>query len=246
MKTLSVCGLAFLAALAAQGAVYELQLSVKTTAMKEGKIGSFDNVCNATGKVAYRKETTQKIKGVVWGSECEADCGGIFWNDTLRRSYISNFGWEFLNRIDSSGRRAEGFCQVEFSNSDGSEAGQLWLAGFGAVKDDSVSKDKSSKEYDGDYSHTYLNGMSGSLVGWFYLNKIIRITNEDCTRCAGGSGTETVDVAAWALCSCDEVNDARTAAHGTWSMKYNAKASEKLEEGASIDSVYSFPKYIAQ
>lgn len=238
MRTLS-CVVALLAAAAsAEGAVYEIQMTVKSTVMKEGKA---DNVCGDAGKIAYRKESTQKFKGVIWGSACEADSGAVFWNDTCRKPYVADFGWEFLNRIDTSAQRAEGFCTLSIDDVTGDDAGRFWLAGFGAVKDRKADKKSGAGV---DLSGSYVASFSGSLVGWLYLGKLVRVIEKDCTRCDSGVSVEEVDVSAWALCSCDLVNDSRTAAHGSWSMKYNEKASARLAEGGDIDDAYSFPKFV--
>ena len=228
---------------AAESAVYEVQLAVKTTLMKESKLGKHENVCNESGKIAYRKEATVKIKGLFWGSACDFDSGALFWNETCQKSYGTAFAWEFLNRIDASAQRAEGFCTLEFTDSTGDEAGKFWLSGFGAVKDPALAKAKDGG-YEGDYSGAYVTSMSGSHVGWLYLGKLIKVTQKPCSRCEGGYDVEEVDVAAWALCSCDLENDSRTAAHGAWTMKYHEKASKAYDANGSIVGSYSFPKYV--
>ena len=38
------------------------------------------------------------------------------------------------------------------------------------------------------------------------------------------------------------MDETRTVAYGTWTMKYNAAASKKLRTNAKISASYSFPK----
>lgn len=172
----------------ADAQLYELQLTMKTTISKSGKVSFVSCDCggDSLGDM-YRKQTTNvKIKGVIWGCDCETIAkpsistngsflaekpyGYIFWNEKTRKPMNLKFKWEFLNRIDKAAKKTEG----------------TW-----------------------------------------------------CDQVAG-TEEQTASAPGWSLCRCSD-SDARTAATGTWALKYNATASKKLMKASKVTEAYAFP-----
>lgn len=217
-----------LSSVVATAAVYELQLTVTTTAAKEANLKATSNYCEEEGKVAYRTTTKMKIKGLLWGDECGFGSGMVLWNETLKEQYGSDseFAWEFLNRIGKDGKEAEGLWKANLTWDSGEEAAYLYGAATGKVKgSDEIS-------------------LSGNFAGYMYAGQVtIKEKTPGCAACGGGIISEVLDAVGWGVCDCAEA-DERTAAHGTWTLKYNASASKKYAEGGDIAAAYKFPKYV--
>ena len=233
----------------ADAQVYELTLTLKTTVTKSGSITSV--VCDTPSSEVnlYRKRSTVKIKGLIWGCDCDTIAnpakssdptetyGYIFWNETTHQVIDSEFAWKVLNRIDKKLNKAEGAWTIE--------ADDLVLlgGGFGDVKD-SVSKATCT------ITSTILTPMSGNVAGWMGLPSVVvtKGTADDCYKCQVIEGTDEVVAFApgWSLCTCDEGSES-TAVSGTWKLKYLSSASKKwgsVDASASITTVYSFPSYV--
>ena len=209
----------------ASAAVYELQMQIQTTVPVEAKLKASSNFCGAEGEVVYRNPRKMKLRAVLYGSACEADRGAVVWNETTHEQYSAGFLWDFLNRIGKDGKDAEGLWSVELKHADGSAAGYLSGGGTGKIKGDQVA-------------------LSGNLAGYLYAGEIVRTAKwGDCPRCEHVE-VSVVSAAAWGICDCRESANRHTVAHGTWTMKFNGKASEKYDKTPDIASAFSFPGYV--
>ena len=255
MKKLSVFSVALLAASAvfADAQVYEMTITLKSTVAASGKITPV--VCDLPAQEVdlYRKQSTVKIKGLLWGCDCEtiaepefvssaeATYGYIFWNETTRKPMNLKFEWEFLNRIDKTAKKAEGTWTL--SSADGTF--YLMGSGFGTIKDTTVREPICMR------TATWLPNMSGSFAGWSTPGAIVTVeaTEGECSWCKKVAATEaqTASAPGWTMCDCGE-SDTRTAANGTWKLKFDKKASDILSsETKAIESVtqaYKFPSYV--
>ena len=253
MKKFSVFSVAVLAAsvVFAGAQVYEMTITLKSTVAVSGKITP--GVCDTPVQEVnlYRKQSTVKIKGLFWGCDCEtiaepefvtsagATYGYIFWNETAHKVIDGEFAWQLLNRIDKKLKKAEGAWTIGGPDDDVFLVG----SGFGTVKD---SVTKSSCTIDS----VILTPMSGNCAGWLSLPSTVvkKGTTSDCKKCQVVEGTDDVIAFApgWSLCACAEGSE-RTAASGTWKLKYVSEAAkkwQKADESLSITKVYSFPAYV--
>lgn len=257
-KLIVAAAMAFVSAAAlADAQVYEMQLTVKTTVTRSGQVRFVACDCPVDGNTLYRSQGTVKIKGLIWGCDCvtlsdpeissgasslaKSSYGYIFWNETTKKPLNLKFGWELLNRIDRSGQKAEGTWTL--SSDDGSF--YIMGSGFGSVKDTVVTKPVCER------TATWVPSMSGNLAGWSTPGAIVTVaaTAGECSWCKKIEGKEeqTASAKGWTLCECGD-SDERTAASGTWKLKYNKKASQILsDESKAVESVtqaYSFPSYV--
>lgn len=252
LASLAAGGFAF-----ADAQVYEMQLTMKTTVTKSGKVKFVSCDCPVDSYELYRKQGTVKIKGLIWGCDCvtisqpqvstnsaslaTAEYGYIFWNETTGKPMNLKFEWEFLNRIDSTGDKAEGTWTL--SSEDG--LFRLTGSGFGTIKDTTV-KDPICMR-----TATWLMNMTGNFAGWSTPGAIVtaKATSGKCSWCEKVAGTEeqTASAVGWSMCDCGG-SDKRTAASGSWKLKFNQKASKALSSTAkpveSITQVYRFPDYV--
>ena len=241
----------------ADAQVYEMQLTMKTTVTKSGKVGFVACDCPVDDYDLYRKQGSVKIKGLIWGCDCvtigdpqistnstslaNGAYGYIFWNETTRKPLNLKFEWEFLNRIDKTAKKAEGTWKL--SSPDGNFL--LMGSGFGTVKDTVVTKPICRR------TATWLTTMNGNFAGWSTPGAIVTVkgTEDQCSWCEKIAGTEeqTASAKGWTMCDCGE-SDERTAANGTWRLKYNKKASDILSSTSkpveSVTQAYSFPSYV--
>lgn len=244
-------------ALADDAQVYEMQLTMKTTVTQSGKVKFVACDCPVDSSTLYRKQGNVRIKGLIWGCGCttlsdsmistnstslaKAEYGYIFWNETTKRPMNLKFKWEFLNRIDKTAKKSEGTWSLT------SEDGNFCVvgSGFGTVKDTTV-KDPICMR-----TATWVPTMTGNFAGWSTPGAIVTVkaTSGECSWCKKVEGTEeqTASAAGWSLCSCGD-SDKRTAANGTWKLKYNQRASKALSSTAkpveSVTQVYAFPAYV--
>ena len=241
----------------ADAQVYEMQLTMKTTVTQSGQVKFVSCDCPVDENTIYRKQGTVKIKGLIWGCDCitisdpqitadapslaKASYGYIFWNETTRKPMNLKFKWEFLNRIDKTAKKAEGTWTL--SSDDGSF--NVMGSGFGVVKDTIVKKPICVR------TGTWVTSMSGSFAGWSTPGAIVTVkaTDAECSWCKKVEGTaeQTASANGWPLCDCGD-SDKRTAANGTWRLKYNQKAAKILSSTTkhveSITQAYSFPAYV--
>ncbi|MBP5285818.1 MAG: hypothetical protein ILO34_06880 [Kiritimatiellae bacterium] len=236
----------------ADAQIYEMTITVKTTVSAHGSITPVvcDTPTDDTG--LYRKQSTVKIKGLIWGCDCEtiadpikvedptATYGYIFWNETTRRVIDADFSWKTLNRIDKKLNKAEGAWKLADTN----ESFCLVGGGFGKIKDTLLKSE--CKILD-----VVLTPMSGNVAGWMSMPTVVvgKGTDEICKKCEVVAGSDDVVARApgWSLCYCGEGSEF-SAVTGTWKLKYVKAASAKwgkVEATESITKVYSFPSYVA-
>jgi len=227
MKNVALCMAVALATANAFSAVYELQMTIKTTKPDQTTFKPSSNVCEAEGKLAYRRPSTIKVKAVMWGEACAYASGYAIWDEIQKVQYSndSEFGWEFLNRIGKTGTDAEGLWTMVLRYGEDIEAGRLIGGATGKIK--------------GDYQLT----LNGNLAGFMYAGQIVKVDASGCTYCGGGPVLTTMEALGWGLCDCSEA-DERTVAHGTWTLKYNSAASKKYDQTGDIAASYKFPKYV--
>jgi hypothetical protein len=221
--------------------VYDFSATVKSTACKEVKvtktIATLEGVDYATvkgQKIATRKQASTKIAGVIWGCECEtianpqwrlynggSTIGGyLFWNASAKEVFnifTTTFAWAVFNRIDD-GNKAEGVWALV--NNDARNVVGFLGAGFGKVS--------------GTNCRTILSSMSGNFAGFL-------LAGSDASGCkfCGGIACD-----AWQICPCTPAfyDTDLTAAYGSWKIKYNKTASNKLRKTGLITESYSFKK----
>lgn len=249
-KFIAACAVAVTASMAmADAQVYEVTMTLKTTLAHKGNTSAI--VCsepsNTTG--LYRKQTTIRIKGLIWGCDCttisepikvesaDGTYGYVFWNMTTGKVLDPDFAWTLLNRIDKKLTKVEGAWKME--NSDLMLVG----GGFGTLKD-VVDKECCTIE------STVLTTISGNCAGWMTMPGAIVTKGKDevCEKCKVIAGTDDVIAVApgFSLCECSDDSD-QTAVSGTWRIKYSKLLSEKWNKAASdtpITTIYKFPSYV--
>jgi hypothetical protein len=221
--------------------VYDVNLTVKSTTCKEVKVSKTiatlwgEDYADVKGEtVATRKQASTKIAGVIWGCECETIAdpawrlynggktigGYLFWNvggENAFNIFTTTFAWAVFNRIDN-GDKVEGAWVLLNRDADNTLA--FLGAGFGKVK--------------GTDCRLTLTSMNGNFAGFI-------LAGSDAGGCAfcGSVGCE-----AWAVCPCTTVayDTDLTVAYGTWKIKYNKSASQKLRKTGKITSSYNFKK----
>ena len=229
--------------------VYDMKLSVKTTACKNGKftkaledLGWFIGL-EKGDQVSYRKQASLTIAGVIWGCDCDAiekpywrdygaqrsglhTVGGYaFWNATpsvaipLQIPYVK-FSWALLNRIDQM-KTIEGTWMLGDPVVD--EALFFLGAGFGTVKN--AANECAS----------YIQSMTGNFAGFIQGGSG---DDDGCIFC----GVTLWDCLVAPFCWCEDTPDTTmiSAAYGSWTLKYNATASKKLKTKYYITQVQKF------
>ena len=224
----------------AETIVFDVDMKVKTTVAKTGSISAACIVSNGNAKVTYRKQGTINVKGLIWGCSCDSLVGPLtytspssdgcyFWNVTDREALTGGrIYWPVLHRIDNKMKKAEGVMELT------ADDWYLLCAGFGRV--------------DANYFPAgLLMNLNGYFAGWKIAPRWRKITyGVPCTFCDSGTADieEYVSAEAWALCSCALPSD-KTAAFGSWKLKYNKTLSKKLNDVTEITSVYTFPSYVS-
>ena len=240
--------------------VYEIKVTVKTTAAKKSKIYAAKNpFVDETGSVIYRKQASQTWKGLVWGCDCESALGewktleannqvvvgAVLWDTKSPYDIIllDNMNWHVLNAIDTTGAKCE--CAWTIGESTDMSAAFLSFAGFGTLKLNTVKEDGNLMLDEN--CGSYITSMSGQVSGWMPAPRLERTGRAAvCTFCGvvdPGEESSIETAEAWNYCTCLDVGDRDfTAVAGSWTLKYNAKYSKKLSEASSIIEVYSaFP-----
>lgn len=233
---------------------YEIDLKVKTTVTASGTPKMVSCDLRTDESTLYRKQGTVNIKGVIWGCDCDTLIKGepytsstnafgyFFWNATTKKPLNVQLRWPIANRIDKSANKSELTWILE------SEDGLFYLvgSGFGKLQDD-VLKDKDNCTL----VSSILAPASGSFAGWMLPGAVVTVkaTKGTCNWCEKIEGTEAVTAVAsgWPIClECGEscsVNQA-SSAHGSWKVKYNKKASAKLQTASKVTEAYAFPAYV--
>jgi len=223
--------------------VYDVEMKVKTTIAKQGKVKTACQLIgggsNSLSSVTYRRQGTVIVKGLIWGCECDTFAGSFsyvkptedgcyFWNVTDARPLKNGIAtWPVFNRIDKNMKKTEGTMELV------ADGWHLLCGGFGSADaaDSSVGR---------------LINIKGSFGGWRLAPTwTYTLYGEPCTFCDSGTADVTYEEAAlaWAMCACAEASE-KTTAFGTWSIKYNRALSAKLRDSTSITDVYSFPSYV--
>ena len=239
--------------------VYDITVTVKTTAAKRGKLTPKQNpFVFETDNVVYRAQSTQKWKGLVWGCDCGSIAGKwqvidetsgsvsgcVLWGGKDDLLFLDDMNWRLLNAIDKKGDKCEGTWTIGELSEDSKAF--LSFAGFGTLAIKYTSAPCEDPELN---CTSYLKSMTGNVAGWMPAPAITTAgTPGTCIFCgeseAGEEGT-TDYATAWDFCPCEEYADLETTAiSGTWTMKYNAKLSQKLKNSAKITNVYKFPAKI--
>lgn len=236
--------------------VYDAALTVKTGVCKEGKataatvkyyesiLGKDNSPLEKGEEAGFRKQATRKIAGVLWGCECETiadprwrryrpingngvSLGGYaFWDQTANTYFVipnTVFGWACLNRIGNDFKSVEGAWVL--ANNVDPQALYLLGAGFGKA---SVAANP---------CRSIISKISGSFAGF-------RMPGTDdlvgsCPYC--GIGDCSVEPFC-ELCGGWIDNFDMTAAYGTWSIKFNKSAANKLKRSMRITQSYTFKK----
>ncbi|MCR5413317.1 MAG: hypothetical protein K6F50_01150 [Kiritimatiellae bacterium] len=254
---MALAAIAMGASALADAQFYEMKITLKTTVTKSGKVSFVACDCPIDDSSLYRQQGTVKIKGVIWGCDCvtigdpsisstasslaEEPYGYIFWNETTKKPMNVKFSWTLLNRIFRNGKKVEGTWTLTDESGDFSITG----AGFGTVKDTTVKEPICMR------TNTWIPSMNGNVAGWSTTGAIVtaKATSGECSWCEKVAGTEekTAAAAGWSLCECED-SDERTAASGTWRLKYVPKASAALASTSKsvqkITEVYNFPSYV--
>lgn len=243
------------AALYADAQFYEMDITAKTTVTKSGKVAWIACDCNTDENTLYRKQGTIKIKGAIWGCDCGTLIKGepftsatnafgyFFWNVTDRKPLNVVLKWELCNRIDKSAKKVEAVWTL--TSPDGSF--HLTGAGFGTLKDTTTRQPCMLKT-------SWIKSMKGSCAGWMLPGAVVttKATKDVCSWCEKIAGTPEVTASAPGLdicstggdCSPRKEGNTSSAAFGTWSVKYNKKASAALEDSTRVTEAYLFPSYV--
>ncbi len=245
-------------ALYADAQFYEMDLTVKTTKTRSGKVNGIacdcrtDNEAEAAGNL-YRKEGSVKIKGVIWGCDCgtlikgerftkkSEPFGYLFWNVTNRKWLNVTLTWQIANRIDKKATKTEVVWML--TSNDPELPFHLIGSGFGTLKD-TVTSDPCR------LATSRFVQVKGSFAGWMAPDAVVttKATAEECSWCEKIPGTPEVTAVAkgWSICADCSASDenAGSAAYGNWKIKYNASASERLESANEVTEAYAFPAYV--
>jgi len=231
---------------------YDVQMTVKTTTTRTGTPKMVACDCRTDTNGLYRVQSNIKIKGAIWGCNCGTLNKGIpyvsatnafgcfFWNETTQKPLNVKIAWPVCNRIDKSATKAEVVWTLS------SEDGDFYVvcSGFGSLKD-VATKDPCT------LVTSSFTSLSGGLAGWMTPGAVVttKATPGTCSWCEKIAGTDEVSSAAkgFAVCSdcsaCTEMTG--SAAYGTWTIKYNKKASGKLEKSTRVTEAYDFPSYVS-
>jgi hypothetical protein len=262
MKKLMIVG-AMAAASVAFGAeasywaqVYDATLTMKTGVCKAGKAtaatvkyyesiwGSGNAPVEKGDEMGFRKQATRKISGLFWGCECETIAfpawrryspqdgngkflgGYAFWDQAADTYFVlpnTVFGWGILNRINNDFKTVEGAWVL--ANNVNPQALYLMGAGFGKA---SIATKR---------CRSIISKISGSFAGFRFPGTDDLVGS--CPYC-GIDGCTVVPFCD--LCWFWTANTRLTAAYGTWSIKFNKKAANKLKSKARITQSYTFKK----
>ena len=230
--------------------VYEYKLNLTTTKCAEGKAAKNTYWTTKAGydagdEVTYRVKTSLVVQGVTWGCYCpeslagtwgtvcgngESSFGIVFWSKTADSFLVdqyddTKFEWNFLNRIGKKGNEVEFSLNLlpnddaEISDVDGDEFA-LALAGMGKLNGSDCGE--------------YIKSAKGSVAGYIVPDVAV------CTYC-----TKTpCQVYEFCVDCCShqtpfDKEDEMSVAFGTFTMKYNASASKKLEKSGKISTSYT-------
>jgi len=239
--------------------VYDVTISIKTTAAAKGKVSAKKNpfIGDSSTTITYRKQATQKWIGLIWGCDCESIrgvwqsytgggvSGCVIWNSKSPYDilYIGDINWRLLNAIDANGNKCEGSWTIGDSGDESNAF--LAFSGFGTLSLSAIIEDGVSQLVN---CTSNIKSISGNVAGWMPAPSTIKKGKPSkCTFCGivDPGEEDTEDLAeAWNFCECAaEIGDSEfTTVYGTWSIKYSNALSKKLISADSILDVYKkFP-----
>lgn len=246
----------------ADAQVYEYKLSLKTTKCVEGKVAANTYYTNEEtlgmekgDEIAYRTSASVTLNGITWGCQCDTALLGqwsdrtlgngatvwdgiTFWNkkaDTFLGGVYngSEFAWDMMNRIGKKADEVEMSFSIVPSADAQDDNFNLACAGFGKVKDVKLDDDNTCVD-----EYSYIKSAKGNVAGF------INPEAGNCYFC------DDILCDVYDFCGCLALTDgSRTVAYGTWTMKYNAKASKalaKASHGKITEAYKSFPKTLKE
>lgn len=242
--------------------VYDMTLTVKTTASKENQKASGLMVSTVdkagygyakNSRVTLRKQASMKIQGLFWGCDCDtialpawrrynsgAIGGYVFWDSKSGDPYLAwpftVFQWSLMNRIDKF-QKVEGtwqFAQIQGGRVEDNLMGFVG-AGFGTVKETSNTGHLGTK-----WPYNWGTGFApvspeAPVCNGAYVSAMsgnFAGFKLGSSDCVFCSDIE--DVIPFCSCVTPDISVALTAAYGTWKLKYNASASKNLKKGYYI------------
>ena len=238
--------------------VYDFSATVKSTQCKEIKwtkslaqvsLVDFADVKGA--RVEVRKQASTKIAGVIWGCNCGTIAepgwriypgslwptigGYLFWNTKSGIPFniaTTAFGWALFDRIDD-GTKVEGVWALV--NDDANNALAFLGAGFGKATVNSPLSPR-TLTVPQDICRPVLSSMSGNFAGFL-------LSGSDADGCmfCGSAGCLGLPFC-WCVAPTYNPYTVLTAAYGTWNIKYNKTASNKLRKNGLLSESYSFKK----
>jgi len=234
--------------------VYDVAITMKTGVCKAGKataatvkyyeayLGKGNAPFDKGMEMGFRSQSTRKITGVIWGCDCETiafpawrvylsrgnyNLGGYaFWDQTANTYFVlpnTRFAWDCLNRITKDFKTVEGAWRL--GNNVPRQAMSLTGAGFGKASIASMP------------CRSIVSKISGSFGG-FRLPGLDDLVS-DCPYCGVGN-CNVRPFCEW----CNFWTPARflTAAYGSWSIKFNKSAANRLAKNMRITQSYTFKK----
>ena len=258
------------AAFAEAEQVYDYKLTLKSITCKKGKVTRNTyldkmGLYSVGDEVYYRTPATITFAGVSWGCDCSTALGTsawltshtaadgvtevwdglVFWNtktgDFLGGAYDATIiGMNVLNRIGAKATQLEMSFDI-LPNASATSIFILSCAGQGTIKDNIVV-DPLLGLTD---CNSYIASASGNVAGYLDANDVATGGISGCWSCGTALGCDV-----WDYCDCDTIpaNSLLAVAYGTWTMKYNAAASKKMQSqaaGGKITNAYTgFPKSV--
>ena len=240
---------------------YEMEITLKTTKTMSGEPKQVACDCRVnTNSPLYRKQSTIKIKGALWGCGCgtlikgipftttSAPFGYFFWNVTDGKPLAVRLTWHFCNRIEKTANKSEAVWMLE--SEDDSVPFFLTGAGFGTLKDVTSTSPCMLVT-------SYFTKFNGNCAGWVVPGAVVTTAAKAgrCSWCEKVEGTPAIVKAAkgWAICSeCGEnLENPGSAASGTWKVKLNTAVSKKMTSAndattIKITDFYKFPDYVVE
>ena len=240
--------------------VYDMTITVKATTCKSAT-KSYSTVCGE--KLQYRAQATQKFYGKFWGCDCDViacpkavnygkpklnnkvdtstcDDSGIadssvnnsfmFWGaaDAFHKAEMT---WSLLQLVGKKYTNIEGVFTLSLYACEGGEAEQdpaftLTGAGYGTATVYGCADAKN-----------VIKSMSGNVVGMWDVTAGSEISG--CKYCG-----ELSDCAPEQFCACVDARDDKTAAFGTFTIKYNASQTKALKSGKWITDANKFKSFV--
>jgi len=211
----------------ADGQVYTFTATLKSTVVAKSK-------SRGSNGLYYRKQGSIKLQGVFWGCGIETlanpaiipedyeepQRGYVFWTSNAA-TCNQEFQWSVLNRTDTNAQKCEG----AWSLYDEDWGIELIGSGFGTAK--------------GVGDASVISAMSGSCVGTIHVESPDVYAEQGCTFCA----YEDSPLPCWDIFGYESSSYAGVVS-GTWTIKYDSKASKSYSSSADIFRAYKFPSLV--